>query len=169
MKKIVGLTCIVTLVCAVVAAGKTPKADFSGRWILDKELSQGINPDAEQLLIVTQSGEQLTVNTQAYSEKDMAHSVKDVYVLNGKTLDFTRQIDGLEWKGKRTAKWAKDGMSIDVTESTTFTRAQEKLTVQVNRKWMMSLDGSTITIETYAKEPQGNTYVKRVFVRKLLS
>jgi hypothetical protein len=90
-------------------------------------------------------------------------------MLNGKLVDFTRQIDGLEWKGKRTARWANDGRAIEVTESSTFTKAQGKLTAQVTRKWMMSEDGNTITIETYAKEPQGNTYVKRVFVRKMLS
>ena len=85
--------------------------------------------------------------------------------MNGQTQDFTPRRSGVEGKGKRTAKWTDDGLGLEVVEEVAFDTPQGKLEIQTTRKWLMSDDGHTITIEMTQKDAKGTTRTKRIFTK----
>jgi hypothetical protein len=40
------------------------------------------------------------------------------------------------------------------------------ITQQITRKWVMSADGKTFTVDLFGKAPSGDVHTKRIFVKK---
>lgn len=145
-----------------------PKADFSGKWILDEEKSQGLPKGMTQVMTVTQNGEELNVTTKVYPAADMIASlVTDIYDLTGKETQYVAQRMGIPGQGRRTAKWAADRKGFDVSEEAVVEiPKQGAVKTEISRRWTLSDDGKMITIDIVSKDPQGETKSKRVFVKK---
>jgi hypothetical protein len=69
-------------------------------------------------------------------------------------------------KGKRTAKWLPRGNGIVVSEETTVETDKGPVTSQLTRKWILSPDGTTLTIDMYHDTPRGQFETKRIFIKK---
>jgi hypothetical protein len=149
--------------CAVAAAAA--KADFSGTWVMDKGRSEGVPPDMEQTMTVTQNGDTLNVETKVVTDQG-DQTVAGAYTFNGQEMAYTPKRGGAEGKGKRTAKWTADGNGFEVAEEEKFDSPNGEVTFQFTRKWQMLPDGKTLTIELEVKGPNGPQHSKRTFVKK---
>ena len=149
------------------AAAAEQKVNFSGKWLMDRSRSEGLPPEVDQIMTVTQSGEKLTIETKVYPENTPYYTVDDNYMVNGQEAAFEiTRGDGQKGKGKRTVKWSDDGKGIEVAEEVVFDSPKGPVTIQTTRRWMMLDDGKTMTIELNQKTPERTTRTKRTFVKQ---
>jgi hypothetical protein len=158
---------VALLVFALGAVGASAKANFSGTWTLDKSKTEGLPPTfKDQVLTVAQTGDKLTIESKITWEQG-EQADNSTYTVDGKPADFTdKRPNGIEGKGKRTAKWSADGNSIEITEAVTYDTPNGSVAVDATRKWTLSADGKTLTIEMDLTSPMGNQHSKRVLVKK---
>ena len=162
--KVAGLAASVVFTLGLVAA--SAKADFSGTWKLDLAKSQGLPPAFKaQTLIVKQTGDRVEIVSKTSIEEGDQDQV-DTYTLDGKEADYMQKgPGGAEGRGKRTASWAADGNGIDVKEAATFDTPGGPVEVKITRKWSLSADGKTLTIDMTVDGPMGTQTIKRVLTK----
>jgi hypothetical protein len=150
----------------VAVAAVAAKADFSGKWVMDKTKSEGVPPTMEQTMTVTQTGDKIELETKIVAPQG-ERVIKDSYTADGKETDFTPQgPQGAMGKGKRTAKWSADGSALEVSETATLDGPNGSDEVTATRKWSLAADGKTLTIEMTFSGEQGVQKTKRVFVKQ---
>jgi hypothetical protein len=141
------------------------KPNFSGTWVLDKDRSFSNPPGLEQTMTITHNDDQIKLEGKqktARGEIDLNES----YTLDGKQTDYTPP-NPPKAKGKRKASWLPNNKGILIEDEMTSTSPDGKeVTQQIARKWQLSIDGSTLTIDYYFDGPRGSFESKRVFVRK---
>ena len=162
---------VVALVCAFSAAlaqqpAPAPKADYSGVWTLDTAKSDGLPPMLKgQKLTVKQTGDRVEIESKMTLEEGDRNDT-DAFTVDGKAADYTpKGPGGMEGKGKRTATWNADGRGIDLDEAATFDTPMGSADVKITRKWSLSADGKTLTIEINAETPMGAQHSKRTFTK----
>jgi hypothetical protein len=158
-------TSFLVLLFAASFAIAAPKADFNGKWMMDRDKSEGMPPGMDQVMIIKQAGDMINLDTRVLPDEQLGYTQSDVYVLNGQETVYTPRRGGVDGKGKRTAKWIDEGMGIEVVEDVSFDTPQGKLDIQYIRKWLMSADGKSITIEMSQKDAKGTTRTKRIFMK----
>jgi hypothetical protein len=157
---------VVAVVFSLGFSALADKPDFSGSWALDKNRSIGLPPGMDQTMTVVQSGDKIELETKLVTAQG-ERVIKDVYTLDGKEAEFTLQgPQGPVGKGKRTAKWLPRGNGIVVSEETTVETPKGPVTSQLTRKWILSPDGTTLTIAMYHDTPNGQFETKRIFIKK---
>jgi hypothetical protein len=153
---------LVLTVCASAVA----KADFSGTWILDKSRSEGLPPGMNQTLAIKQASDRIDVEARLAGEQ-AEQTINDRYILDGKEHDFTPPvINGSAKSGKRTSKWSVDDNGFDVSEAAIVDGEEGEATIKATRRWSLSADGKTLTIEMTIDAPDRTMKSKRVFVKK---
>lgn len=140
---------------------------FSGAWLLNRERSEGLPSGMNQVMTVARNGNVIRVKTKLITEQG-EQTVIDVYKMNGRETEFSAQAAaiGAASSGRRVARWATDGMGIEVHELSTVDTPNGFMTVEVARRWTISADGKSLTIKMTVKGPRGNQQNKRIFVRK---
>ncbi len=152
----------------IVAAAK---ADFSGVWTLDASKSEGLPPGMTQTMTVTQKDDRVEIETKVKVGEGEERVVKDAYVLDGKETDFTPPVPaGASKKAKRVSKWTDDGNGFDATEEAVLNAPDGgEATFRGIRRWILSADGKTLTIEMVSENPNDASKPKsrsrRVFVK----
>ena len=166
-KLLIGIVAVMvfTLSAGIVAA----KGDLSGVWTLDAGKSAGVPPGLIQTMTVTQNGDRVETETKSKVGESQERVGKDVYVLDGKETDFTMGRGAK--KAKRVSKWMDDGNGFDVTEEFVMNAPDGgEATVRANRRWILSADGKTLTIEMVVENPNGasksRSRSRHVFVKK---
>ena len=158
-----GLLLSVLLFITIVAAGK---ADFSGLWIMDKSKSEGLPPDMEQRMRVTQDGDRIEIETDLF-QGDNVNTVPDRYNLDGKEVETPLRLNsGEQTNGKRTTKWSDEGRGFEVRDAAVFDMPNGKVTIMTVRKWALAADGKSLVIEINRTGPDGVVSSKRTFNRK---
>lgn len=166
MKQRIALLSVTALVLTGSLALAAAKANFSGAWVMDKSRTEGIPPNVEQTMTLTQVDDQLTLQNKIVTgEGDI--NVNDTFIISGKEVEFTQKVNDEEIKGKRTSKWLADGNGFESNEEFTVVGGDNlPITQQITRKWVMSADGKTLTIDLFGKTPNGDLHTKRTFVKK---
>lgn len=158
----------VAVLAFLASMGATASAppNFSGTWVMDRSRSIGLPPGMEQTMTVSQSGDKIEIETKLTTAQG-ERIIKDTYTLDGKEAEFTPQgPNGPVGKGKRTARWLPRGNGILVSEETTQETPKGVVTSQLVRKWILSPDGATLTIDMYHDNPNGSYETKRIFIKK---
>lgn len=163
-------TCMIGIILTVVFSlgfgALADKMDFSGSWELDRSRSIGMPPGMNQTMTVVQSGDKIELETKLITAQG-ERVIKDAYTLDGKEAEYTPQgPQGPVGKGKRTAKWLPRGNGIVVNEESTIPTDKGPVTSQLVRKWILSPDGTTLTIDMYHDTPNGSFETKRIFIKK---
>lgn len=166
-RKVLTLVVAAAFLSAGVNVAAAQKVDFSGTWALDKERSEGLPPGMDQTMTVRHSGDRVEVDAKLSGPRG-EQEVKDQFVLDGKEAEFTPPVlnGARAEKGKRTSKWSADGKGFDVSEEATIDGPDGPATVRATRRWQLSDDGKTLTVEMSFVGPQGSRNTKRVFARK---
>ena len=165
MKRILAAGILVGVVLTLSLGVAAAKVDFAGTWVMDKGRSEGVPPDMEQTMTVTQNADTLNVETKVVTDQG-DQTVTGTYTFDGRETAYTPKRMNAEGKGKRTAKWAADGNGFEVTEEEKFDSPNGEVTFNFTRKWQMLPDGKTLTIELDVKGPNGPQHSKRTFVKK---
>jgi hypothetical protein len=142
------------------------KPDFNGTWVMDRSRSIGMPPGMDQTMTVKQTGDHIEHETKLVTAQG-ERVLKDSYTLDGKEVEFTPQgMNGPTGKGKRKATWLPRGNGIVVNEESTTEGEKGPVTSQLARKWILSPDGTTLTIDMYYDTPNGSYETKRIFLKK---
>ena len=166
-KYLIGI--IAVMVFALSAGTVAAKGDFSGVWTLDSGKSANMPPGLMQTMTVTQKGDRVEVETNSKVGEGQERVGKDAYVLDGKETDFTMPgPEGGAKKAKRTIKWTDDGNGFDVIEESVLNAPDGgEVTARATRRWRLSADGKTLTIEMEVEHSRrGTSKSTRVFVKK---
>jgi hypothetical protein len=145
------------------------KVDLSGVWTLDVGKSEGMPAGIMQIMTVMQKGDRVEIETKTKVGESGERVGKDAYVVDGKEADFTAPLPpgAAAKKAKRTSKWTDDGNGFDVTEESVLNAPDGgEATVRAKRRWRLSADGKTLTIEMETESPRGTSKSRRVFVKK---
>ena len=148
---------------ASVASAQT---DLSGVWVLDRSKSTDLPPPLKELsMTITQKGTKIDV-VQKLVLNTGEENLTDTYLLDGGTKGV--MLDGpnkSRAKGKRTAKKIDGG--FESVDEGTFTPPglSGKLTVKTSRKWRVSDDGKTLTLDIIRASDMGTRESHRVFTK----
>jgi hypothetical protein len=150
------LLLIATLLAAFTTAGAAPPA-LSGTWVVDPSRSEGLAPTIKGIeLTVGQNGDRVEI-VDKFTTTDGERTDKDAYTIDGKEAEYTPVImarfnggsarNVAVGNGKRVATWAPDANGFDLTETFTVETPMGEEQIQTTRKWRLSADGRTLTIE----------------------
>lgn len=141
--------------------------DFSGTWVMDTSRSIGQPANTGQTMIITQTGDKLQLEVKLVSPQG-ERIINDTYSLDGKETEFTPAgpPGAPPAKGKRTVTWLPRGNGIVVDEDTTSETPNGTVKNHLTRKWTLSADGQTLTVDLYFDGPSVSFETRRVFVKK---
>lgn len=165
MKLKLTISCAVTVLCFWQIALALSKPDFSGAWVLDKNRSFSNPPGWEQTLTVVHTGDQIKLESKQVTARG-EQAINETYTLDGKETEFAPAGAQPGAKGKRKASWLPEGRGVVIEDHITSESAKGPVTQQVTRKWTLSPDGSTLTVDYYFDDQRGSFEAKRVFVKK---
>lgn len=154
------------LLFACSATVSAQKLDFSGSWTMDRARSFGMPGNMNQTMSVTQSGDELQVETKLIQPNN-ERTVKDTYILDGKERDFTPPVppnapaNAPAPKGKRTAYWMPGNKGILVDDVVTTETPNGPTVTKTTRKWTLS--NGELVIDMYVDNPNVSYEAKRVF------
>jgi hypothetical protein len=155
----------VSVLCSVQMTPAMSKPDFSGTWLMDVNRSFSNPPGLEQTLMVAQTGDQIKVETRLKTQQG-EQTINEAYTLDGKEVDFTPPSTQPGAKGKRKAAWLSDGRRIVIDDVVTSDSPNGPVTRKTTRKWTLSTDAGTLTVDYYFDDQRGSFEAKRVFVKK---
>ena len=138
------------------------KPDISGTWVLDKTRSFSNPPGFDQTLTIVHKGNEITLNAKTIARQQETFS-DETLLLDGKEREFTPPGAPEGTKGKRKAYWMPGDRGIIVEDETP---APNKATQHVMRKYTLSSDGATLTIDLYIDTPRFSVEAKRVYNKR---
>ncbi len=175
MKKFLYLASVLCLFSLSAAA---QKADFSGTWKLDPANSKiGGMPIESMTMTVEQTEAELSVTTATKRAAPPADGSggrpggggggrgmgggmggglgdgKTVYNLTGK--ETTVEVDGPNGKMPVKLKAARDGATLKLSSSRSFSGPMGDITITTSEKWTLSADGTKLTVEREQATPRG--------------
>lgn len=164
MKPKPAIFCTIMIFCFSLIAVAVSKPDFSGTWVMDKDRSFSNPPGLEQTLTIVQTGDQIKLESKQKTAQG-ERLINETYSLDGKEADFLPPGAQPDAKGKRSANWLPDGRIV-INDKITSTTPKGPATQEITRKWTLSADGHTLTIDYYIDDQRGSFESKRVFVRR---
>ena len=142
------------------------QANFAGTWVFDPKQSQGVPEGVGMTMVVKHTGDRVEIETEV-TTPDGQQKITDLYLLDGKETDYKPPLMGPgTGKGRRTSKWTADRKGFDVTEKATVDTADGQATINATRKWTLSADGKTLTMDVTMTSPEGERVSKRIFTKK---
>jgi hypothetical protein len=165
MKPKLVIGCAVAVLCLLQIASASSKPDFSGTWVMDVNRSFSNPPGLEQTLTVVHTGDQIKVDAKLKTQQG-EQTINETYTLDGKETEFAPPGAQPGAKGKRKASWLPDGRGALIEDVVTSDSPNGPVTRKTMRKWTLSADGSTLTVDYYFDDQRGSFEAKRVFVKK---
>ena len=163
-KKTTGL--FVAALLALWAGAVLAQANFAGTWVFDPKQSQGVPDGVGMTMVVKQTANRVEIETDI-TTPDGQQKIADLYILDGKETDYKPPVMGPgTGKGRRTSTWTADRKGFDVTEKATIDGPDGPMTVSATRKWTLSADGRTLTMDVAMTSPEGERVSKRIFTKK---
>ncbi len=142
------------------------KPDFSGKWVLDKERSFSNPPELDQSIEVVHKGDEVLLEAVLTTPAQGRQVVREQWALDGTERDFTPPTPP-NAKGKRKAYWLPGNRGIVVEDRVTAeTPGAGAALLQTTRKWTLTADGATLTVDYYIDRPTGSGESRRVFVKE---
>src|SRR5262245_35668416 len=129
------------------------KPDFSGTWVLDKSRSFSNPPGLDQTITIVHTGDQVKADSKVITAQG-ERTINEVFNLDGKEAEFTPATGPPGGKGKRRASWLPDGRGILIVDDVTRESPEGAVTDQVSRKWTLSSDGKTLTVDYFFDLPK---------------
>ena len=166
MKPKLAISCPAAVLCLLQVALALPRPDFSGTWVMDVNRSFSNPPGLEQTLMVVHANDQIKVESKLKTQQQGEQTTNETYTLDGKETEFAPSGAQPGAKGKRTASWLPGGRGAVIEDVVTSDSPNGRVTRKTMRKWTLSPDGHTLTVDYYFDDQRGSFEAKRVFVKK---
>ena len=166
MKPKLVMSCAVAVLFVSQIALALAKPDFSGTWVMDTNRSFSNPPELEQTLTVVHTGEQIKVESKLKTQQQGEQTINETYTLDGNETEFAPPGAQPGAKGKRKAMWLPDGRGAVIEDIVTSDSPNGQVIRKTTRKWTLSPDGRTLTVDYYFDDQRGSFEAKRVFVKK---
>lgn len=154
------LLIVLSLLFALFSFGfADQKPNFSGNWELDKAKSFSNPAGLEQSATITQTGDQIKFDTKLKTTRGGEQTVTETYSLDGKETEFKPSAPP-NATGKRSASWLPNGRGVLIKDETVV---DGKVVATVTRKWTLSANGKTMTVDYFIDNANGSFESKRVF------
>ncbi|MBO0800121.1 MAG: hypothetical protein J2P31_14975 [Blastocatellia bacterium] len=153
---------LVALLAPISLSFSAVKQNFSGKWVLDKERSFGIPAGLEQTLTIRQTGDQIKMVARSKTDKEGEQVVAELYLINGQEMEFTPQSPP-NAQGKRKTSLLPNGLGIQIEDQII---ADGKTVNRISRRWSLSLDGKTLTIDYFIDDQKTSHESRRVSIKK---
>jgi hypothetical protein len=153
-------------VFTVGAGDASAQGNFSGKWGIDKSRSQDISPLTDVSMTIVQNGNNVTVSHRLVTPQGVL-TPKDTFILDGGPQEV--MLDGpnnSRAKGKRVAKKINGGFETEDEASFKPERFPQAVTVKTTRRWLLSPDGRTLTLEITRGSKLGTQSTRRVFSKQ---
>lgn len=147
----------------VASASGALRPDFSGSWALDKNKSFSNPAGLDQTMTVIHKGEEVKVEAKLTTPQQGERVVNEEFTLDGKEREIKPQGAAPTAMAKRKAYWLPDDRGFVVVDETTTETPQGKVVTQTTRKWTLSSDRETLTVDYYIDRPRISAEAKRVF------
>ncbi|HWS85817.1 MAG TPA: hypothetical protein VN282_02410 [Pyrinomonadaceae bacterium] len=147
-------------------AGVAGAQDFSGRWVMDKSRSTDFAPATDVSMTIVHKGQKVTVSHRIVTPQGVL-TPKETYVLNGATQEV--MMDGpnnSRAKGKRTARKIDGGFETHDEATFNIERIPQPVAIATSRKWQLSPDGRTLTLEISRVSKVRSHSSRRVFTKQ---
>jgi len=129
------------------------KTDFAGEWTLNEdksEMGEGrFGPS--KTLTITQAENSLVVDRTRTGRDGQEMKIKDEYTLDGEEK-LTENERGTR---KTIASWSEDGKILTINSHRKMTRDGQTFEITSEATWVLSEDGSTLTIKASSSSPRG--------------
>ncbi len=152
--------------CAFLIGFALGRPDFSGTWVMDTNRSFSNPPGLEQTLMVVHANDQIKVESKLKTQQQGEQTINEIYTLDGKETEFAPPGSQPGAKGKRKAMWLPDGRGAVIEDVVTSASPNGLVIRKTMRKWTLSPDGHTLTVDYYFDDQRGSFEAKRVFVKK---
>jgi hypothetical protein len=153
---------------ALGAYPETEKPNFSGTWVLDKDRSFSNPPGLNQTLAVVHKDDEVKLDAKlVIQQKETV--INETWILDGKEREFTPPGASQGPAGKRKAYWLPANRGIVIEDETTASTPGGPTAQRTMRKYTLSSDGRTLTVDYYIDSPRGSFESKRVFLKKTTS
>ncbi|HSE38052.1 MAG TPA: hypothetical protein VLG74_12185 [Blastocatellia bacterium] len=159
------IRCLLISLFLPAIASALAKPDFSGTWVMDVNRSFSNPAGLEQTMTVVHTGDQIKVDAKLKTAQG-EQTINETYTLDGKETDFVPPGGQPGAKGKRKAMWLPDGRGVVIDDVVTSDSPKGPVTRKTMRKWTMSPDGKTLTVDYYFDDQRGSFEAKRVFAKK---
>lgn len=101
---------------------------------MGKSKSEGLAPNMEQTMTVTQDGDTINVQTRIVSQKD-SQTITDSYVIDEQKKQFVPQApNGMNGQDAQTIKWLEGGMAFKIDEESPFDTPKGPASGRITRK-----------------------------------
>lgn len=148
------------------AGAASAQGNLSGKWVMDKSRSSDFAPATDISMTISHSGRKVTIAHRLVTPQGV-QTPKDTYVLNGATQEVMMDgPNGSRARGKRTAR-AIDG-GFETHDEGTFKpdKFPNPVTVTTTRKYQLSPDGRTLTLDLTRVSKFRTQHSRRVFVKQ---
>lgn len=157
--KIKFLLIIILFALTTVLAGQKP--DFSGVWVLDPNRSFNNGPGFEQTMTISNENGRIILEAKQKTPRGEV-TINEEYLLDGNAVDFKPMGVPPNTTAKRKSWWMPNDRGI-LIEDEFF--AEGKAIRQVTRKWQLSADRQTLTVDIYIDDQRGSFEIKRIYHR----
>jgi hypothetical protein len=161
----IGSLCGAVAVLLLGAVFASPMPDLSGTWLMDRDRSFGIPAGMSVVMTLEHKDDRIHLNARM-TTADGERTVEETWVVDGQEREFSPATAAQGAKGKRKAYWLPDNRRLVVADETVTTGPKGTSTEQLMRKYTLSADGDTLTVDYYIDRPTISGESKRVFVRK---
>ena len=161
----IGLLMVFALLAGTVTVRSQQKSvDFSGKWKLNREMSDfGQRPDGKKRtprsssMIIEQDDKKLTVTMIRTDRDGKENKKKFKYSLEGKKTK--NKMDS--GKQESTTKWLDDGQILEIDSVTHMKRGDMEFDMEVIQTW--SLFEGRLVIESIRYTPRGEVETRSVY------
>jgi hypothetical protein len=140
------------------------KPDISGRWVMDKDRSFSNPVGLDQTMTIIHDGDEVRVDAVQRTPQG-ERSISETWTIDGKEREF-KPVGTSGARGKRVASWLPGNTGILLRDETETDSANGPVTQVVTRKYTLSQDKQTLTVDYYSDTARGSFESKRVFNRE---
>jgi hypothetical protein len=188
MKKVfLGFGMLTLFAFAALASSAVAPASFGGTWKLDKEKSNGLNPNqqsAESIVwTITQDDKQITIDSKVTPGQPPAGAPPAgapaggpgggggrgggmggprTYTLDGKEVSSEAMGGSLAMK----SSWANEGKTLELSSVRSGSRDGTDYKFTTTEKLSLSADGKVLTVERHSESPRGPQDSTMVFAKQ---
>lgn len=139
------------------------KPDFTGVWMLDPDRSFNNGAGFQQTMTVTRGdGGKLVLEAKQTTPRGEV-TINEEYLLDGMSMEVKPQGAPPNAAGKRKSYWMPNDRGILIEDEVAV---DGKVVRQITRKWQLSPDGKTLTVDIYMDDQRGSFEIKRIYNKK---